>query len=137
MRPLLLPLCLLLSACAGPLPKADPQLAWVTLSTLPGNSFMAHSHDGVPATDGRYFQLQPGQHVLHMRLQFEVSAAGYALFTAAQTRTCLFALSYAGFAAGQQYQLKSGQQGYNGWVRLYDQQHKLLARAKQLRCGAV
>lgn len=126
---------LLLSACAGPLPRANPELAWVTLHGAPGDSLLAERRDGVAVTDGRYFQLTPGHHVLQLRLQFELPGGGFNGLSEPQTRSCMFAISYAGFAAGQRYLLKAGQHGYRGWVRLYDAQHQLLARGKQLRCG--
>jgi hypothetical protein len=136
MRPiLLLPSLLLLSACAGPLPSADPQQAWVTVQGAPGVSLMATRLNGLAVKDGRYFQLSPGPHTLQVRLQFELPGGGANGLSEPQTRSCLFALSYGHFAAGQSYRLRGGQQGYRGWVRLYDPQQQVLARGKQLRCG--
>jgi hypothetical protein len=138
MRPiLLLPSLLLLSACAGPLPSADPQQAWVTLHGAPGVSLMATRLNDRAVNDGRYFQLSPGAHTLQVRLQFELPGGGVHGLSEPQTRRCLFALHYAHFAAGQSYRLKGGQQGYRGWVRLYDSQQQVVARGKQLRCGGV
>jgi hypothetical protein len=134
---LLLPSLLLLSACAGPLPSADPQQAWVAVHGVPGVTLMAARLDDIAVNDGRYFQLSPGAHTLQVRLQFELPGGGANGLSEPQTRSCLFALSYAQFAAGQSYRLKGGQQGYRGWVRLYDRQQQVLARGKQVRCGAV
>lgn len=131
-RILLLPSLLLLSACAGPLPSADPQQAWVAVQGAPGDVLMAASLDGVAVQDGRYFQLSPGAHTLHVRLQFERQGGADGL-SEPQVRNCLFTLSYAHFAAGQFYRLKGAQQGLRGWVRLYDQQ-QVLARGKELSC---
>jgi hypothetical protein len=135
LRVLLPPSLVLLSACAGPLPRADPLQAWVAVQGAPGDSLMAARLDGLAVNDGRYFQLTPGAHTLQVRLQFELPGGGMNGLSESQTRSCIFAISYAHFAAAQPYRLKGGKQGYRGWVRLYDQQQRVLARGKELRCG--
>ncbi|WP_256966546.1 PA0061/PA0062 family lipoprotein, partial [Pseudomonas aeruginosa] len=75
MRPLtrLVPLALLLLAgCAGPLPQPDPQMAWVELRSAPANTLLAERLDGERLSDGRYFQVTPGRHVLEVRFQYEL-----------------------------------------------------------------
>jgi len=136
MRYPLLCLSVLLAACAGPLPSRDPQQAWVSLSTLPGQWLMADQLDSRSVNDGRYFQLRPGAHQLQVRLQFEVpSGRGGDGLASTHTRTCLLRLDYPAFVAGQGYVIKGGQQGYRPWARLYDEQRQVLARAKVRRCG--
>jgi hypothetical protein len=136
-RPLLA-CCLLLSACAGPLPEPDPQRAWVDLYSAPGDVLLAERLDRLSVNDGRYYQLTPGPHQLQLRLQFELPGAnGRKRLGDSTLRTCLFNLDYANFQAGQRYRVHAGQQGYRGWVRLYDAQRQLLARGRQSRCGAL
>lgn len=138
MSRVLLAICLLLSACAGPLPTPDQQLAWVDLYSAPGNLLSANRLDRLPVNDGRYYQLTPGPHQLQVRLQFELPGGnGREQFGGGEQRTCLFSLDYADFQAGQHYRINAGQQGYRGWVRLYDAQRQVLARGRQLRCGAL
>jgi hypothetical protein len=132
---LLLPGLALLSACAGPLPSADPQQAWVAVQGAPGDSLLAARQDGLAVNDGRYYQLTPGAHELQLRLQFELPSGGAGGLREPQTRSCLFSIRYAEFAAGQVYRIKGGQQGYRPWVRLYGPQQQVLARGRQLRCG--
>lgn len=128
--------CLLLTACAGPLPERDSQRAWVDLYTAPGNVLMADRLDRLPVRDGRYYQLTPGPHQLQLRLQYErPSGNGREQPGGGELRTCLFSLDYADFQAGQHYRINAGQQGYRSWVRLYDAQRQLLARGRELRCG--
>ena len=138
MRPaLLIPLLVLCGACAGPLPLPDPQQAWISLASRPGQLLMADRLDNRPVKDGRYFQVRPGAHELQVRLQFEVpGGGGIDGLAEPQTRTCLLRLHYAGFAAGQRYVLRAGEQGYRPWARLYDDQQHPLARARVQRCGA-
>ncbi|BCQ61521.1 hypothetical protein PBOI14_32710 [Pseudomonas sp. Boi14] len=93
---LLLPglgLVCLLSACAGPLPKADPQQAWIDLAPESPNDLLADSVDGKRLNDGRYFQVSPGQHRLRMALLKGANG------NSAQP-DCLGRLDYAGFQAG-------------------------------------
>jgi hypothetical protein len=130
--------CLLLAGCAGPLPERDPQQAWVDLYTTPGNLLSANRLDRLPVKDGRYYQLAPGPHQLQLRLQFELPGGnGSEQMGGGELRTCLFSIDYANFQAGQNYRINAGQQGYRGWVRLYDAQRQVLARGRQLRCGAL
>jgi hypothetical protein len=130
--------CLLLGACAGPLPEPDPLQAWVDVLGAPDNVLLAERLDRLPVKDGRYYQLPPGPHQLQLRLQFALPGAnGLDHSGAGSLRTCLFNLDYGHFQAGQRYTVNAGQQGYRGWVRLYDAQRQLLAHGRQLRCGAL
>lgn len=132
----LLASCLLLAACAGPLPEPDPRLAWVDLYTPAGNTLQAERLDRHPVNDGRYYQVTAGPHQLQLGLQFaRPSGNRREQFGDETTLTCQFTLDYANFQAGQRYRIKAGQQGYRGWVRLYDAQGRLIARGQQSRCG--
>ena len=48
---------LALAGCAGPLPQADPQQAWVSLYASAGYTLIAHKLDDKQTRDGRYFQV--------------------------------------------------------------------------------
>ena len=134
----LLACCLLLGACAGPLPERDSQQAWVEIYTEPGNVLLAERRDRLPVNDGRYYQLTPGAHSLQLRLQFDLpGGSGLNQSGGGSQRTCLFGLDYAKFQAGQSYRIAGGQRGYRGWVRLYDSQHQVLARGREVHCGAL
>ena len=66
----------LLSACATPLPPADPQQAWVAMRYTPGEMLMAEALDERVVHDGRYFSVPPGQHVLRVSYRYEVAGSG-------------------------------------------------------------
>lgn len=133
----LLLLLLLLSACAKALPAADPGKAWVDLYTVAGNQLSANAVDGLDWSHGRYFEIKPGKHRLQVRLQFDVGGGnGREHQGGGGTRTCMLALDYDNFEAGQKYRLKAGTMSRRGWLRLYDSQGNVLSRGKQLRCGA-
>ena len=132
-------LLLLLSSCAKALPAADPGKAWIYLYTIAGNQLSANAVDGLDWSQGRYFEVKPGPHRLQVRLQFDVSGGGNGREHSGGgggTRTCILALDYGNFAAGKKYLLKAGTISRRGWLRLYDEQGKVLSRGKQLRCGA-
>ena len=132
-------LLLLLSACNKTLPAADPDKAWVGLYTIAGNQLSANALDGRDWPEGRYFEVAPGPHRLQVRLQFDISGGGGGGREHAGgggTRTCILALEYANFEAGKNYRLKAGTHSRRGWLRLYDNQNRVLSRGKQLRCGA-
>jgi hypothetical protein len=137
MRPLLLATSLLsLGGCAM-LPTPDPSQAWVDLRTSETNTLQAAKVDASELEDDRYFQVSPGQHELHMRLQFDVAPTNIGPDSQGLERTCVLKLDYPEFAAGQRYNLVAGSIGFRPWAKLYDQQHQLLARAKEGRCGEV
>ena len=62
---------LLLSACAGPIPKADPSEAWIGLKEEAPNDLMAERVDGKRVDDGRFFEVPPGDHRLDVTLYEE------------------------------------------------------------------
>lgn len=127
---------LALSACASPVPPADPNQAWVELRSNAGSLLMADRLDGQRLSDGRYFQLAPGAHELQARLQFEVNGGG-GLDGAYEPRqvTCDIRLRYDNFVAGQRYRLEARPLQMKAQAWLYDAQRTVLARGKILRCG--
>lgn len=126
-----------LMACVGtPVPEADPQQAWVSLHSAPGDSLLASRLDGQRLSDGRYFQVTPGEHSLEARFQFERSARGGGDFGTQTTQvTCYVRVRYADFGAGQRYRMEARPLLMKAQVWLYDDQRQVLTRGDVLRCG--
>lgn len=138
MRALLIAAMLLLGACASPLPKPDPQQAWVDLYAPAGDLLMADRLDRKRWPDGRYFQVAPGAHELLVRLQFEASRGGGMGFTSEPLLlTCELRLRYDQFAAGQRYRVEARSMAMTAQAWLYDEQRNVLARGKVMRCGTA
>lgn len=127
---------LVLSACASPVPPADPSQAWVELRSTAGTLLMADRLDGQRLQDGRYFQVPAGAHELQARFQFEVNNGG-GLDGASEPRqvTCEIRLRHDNFVAGQRYRLEARPLQMKAQAWLYDEQRNVLARGKVLRCG--
>ena len=134
MRRLLLLACLLLAACAGPLPPKDANMAWVDMRTTGSNVLMADRLDGQRVNDGRYYQLTPGAHELLLRFQFEASRGAGLGGSESLTQTCMMRIRYEHFQAGQSYRVEARQVAMRGYGILYDAQRNVLARGKNLRC---
>ncbi|AVO53346.1 hypothetical protein [Ectopseudomonas mendocina] len=139
MRALLLaPALLMLGACASPLPKPDPQQAWVELYSTADTLLMADRLDDKRWPDGRYFQVPPGKHELETRFQFEVrGGGGLGMMSEPLRMTCEIRVRYDGFAAGQRYRLEARQMQMKAQAWLYDDQRNVLARGEVLRCGTA
>ncbi|KMN14131.1 lipoprotein [Pseudomonas weihenstephanensis] len=132
---LLLGMACLLSACVStPLPKPDPNLAWVDLETQTGKLVMAERLDHQRMTDGRYFQVSPGSHELMVRFDYEVFIGGMSQFSNPQERLCYITLNYADFQPGQRYRLQARSLGFNAYARLYSAEGKVLAQERQVNC---
>lgn len=132
---LLLGMACLLSACVStPLPKPDPNLAWVDLETQTGRLVMAERLDHQRMTDGRYFQVSPGSHELMVRFDYEVFIGGMSQFSNPQERLCYITLNYADFQPGQRYRLQARSLGFNAYARLYSAEGKVLAQERQVNC---
>ncbi|MFP6848303.1 MAG: hypothetical protein VCA57_06325 [Pseudomonas sp.] len=127
---------LVLSACASPVPPADPRQAWVDLRSNAGTLLMAERLDDQRLNDGRYFQVPAGAHELLARFQFDVSSGGgLDGFSEPREMTCEIRVRYANFAAGQRYQLEARPLQMKAQAWLYDEQRNVLARGKVMRCG--
>lgn len=132
---LLLGMACLLSACVStPLPKPDPNLAWVDLETQTGRLVMAERLDHQRMTDGRYFQVSPGSHELMVRFDYEVFIGGMSQFSNPQERLCYITLNYADFQPGQRYRLQARSLGFNAYARLYSAEGKVLAQERLVNC---
>lgn len=128
---------LLLGACASPLPKPDPQQAWVDLYSPAGTLLMADRVDRERWPDGRYFQVGPGAHELLTRFQFEASRGGMGINSEPLLLTCEIRLRYDDFAAGQRYRVEARSMAMTAQAWLYDEQRNVLARGKVMRCGTA
>ena len=130
-------LLLLLGGCAAPLPKADPQQAWIELYAPAGDLLMADRLDRERWPDGRYFQVGPGAHELLVRLQFEASRGGMGIDSEPLLLTCELRLRYDQFAAGRRYRIEARSMAMTAQAWLYDEQRNVLARARVMRCGTA
>ncbi|SFQ06661.1 hypothetical protein SAMN03159489_02438 [Pseudomonas sp. NFPP07] len=130
-KPLLLipalSLVLLLSACAGPMPKADPNEAWISLEEEGSSDLMAERVDGKNVDDGRYFEVQPGAHRLDVTLFEEVGGDSNQV-------DCRGQVSYPSFKAGEHYKLVESTLGTEVRARLYDGEGKQVASVRDFEC---
>ncbi|WDG53922.1 hypothetical protein [Pseudomonas chlororaphis] len=130
-KPLLLipalSLVLLLSACAGPMPKADPNEAWISLEEEGSSDLLAERVDGKNVDDGRYFQVQPGAHRLDVTLFEEVGGDSNQV-------DCRGQVSYPSFKAGEHYKLVESTLGTEVRARLYDGEGKQVASVRDFEC---
>jgi hypothetical protein len=126
---------LFLSACAAPLPPFDPGLAWVELQSSAGTMLMAERLNGERLNDGRFFQVPGGTHELLVRFQYEVNRGGIGIDAEPRQITCQIRLRHDNFVAGQRYRIEARPLAMKAQAWLYDEQHRLLARGKVLRCG--
>lgn len=135
----LLPTVLLLNlgGCSLIMPSHDPDQAWVDLDQPEKHALQAASVDRQPMEDDRYFQVTPGSHELEVRFSFDVDGHDIGPQREAMTRTCLLKLDYPAFSAGQRYELKAGGIGFRPWARLYTEDNREVARARESRCGDV
>ncbi|MDF9617806.1 hypothetical protein P5705_09145 [Pseudomonas entomophila] len=123
----------LLSGCST-LPDPDPKQAWIDLA--PGNNDSLHAVqvDERDWADTRYFEVQPGNHELTVRYQFPVAPGNIGAVDEPLWRDCQLNLTFKDFTAGQRYQMQAGSIGFRPWVKLYDQQQKLLGQGEPAGC---
>ncbi|RON53364.1 hypothetical protein BK666_00980 [Pseudomonas frederiksbergensis] len=128
---LLLPglgLMCLLSACAGPMPKADPSEAFIGLEQPGSADLLAQRIDGQQVSDGRYFEVKPGAHRLDMTL---ISGAdGNSL-----DLNCTGRLNYSEFKAGEHYQINASSEGLKAGVSLMDSHGNQVAQSRGFLCS--
>ena len=130
-KPLLLipslSLVLLLSACAGPMPKQDPAQAWIDLKEEGTSDLMAERVDGKNTRDGRYFEVTPGAHRLDVTL--------YEGATGDQNQVdCQGDVQYKAFKAGEHYQLIKSSLGPEISATLMDSSGKEVAHTADFTC---
>ncbi|HEY0289391.1 MAG TPA: hypothetical protein VGC62_20690 [Pseudomonas sp.] len=117
----------LLCACAGPMPKADPNEAWIGLQEEPSATLMAQSLDGKRLDDGRYFDVKPGSHTLDLNLIVEGNGDDNPI-------NCETGITFSSFKAGQHYTLIESSIGEEYRVKLEDAQGKQLGHSHDFTC---
>src|SRR5471032_1044016 len=131
LKPLLLvpglSLVCLLSACAGPVPKADPSEAWIGLKQPNSADLVAERIDGKEVNDGRYFEVEPGAHHLDMKL-FSGADGG------STDLNCAGRLDYSQFKAGEHYHLEASSEGEKARVNLMDSHGNQVAQSRNFSC---
>ncbi|MGF6114016.1 hypothetical protein HKK52_13045 [Pseudomonas sp. ADAK2] len=131
LKPLLLipglSLVCLLSACAGPMPKPDPGMAWIGLQEEAPNDMLAERVDGKRIDDGRFFEVAPGAHDLAVTL-FEMPSGD------SNQEDCEGKVSYPQFKAGEHYQLVESSLGEEVRARLEDSHGKQVAQTGDFQC---
>jgi len=120
-------LAVLLSACAGPLPKADPSEAWIGLQDEAPNDLLAEKVDGKSINDGRFFEVTPGAHKLDVML-VEISVGD------GNQEDCSGQVSYQQFRAGEHYKLVESSLGQEVSARLVDSHGKEVAHTGDFQC---
>lgn len=124
---------LILSGCAG-LPAPDPNQAWIDLTPHSDESLHAIEVDERAWADRRYFEVSPGSHELTVRYQFPVAPGNIGPVSEPLWRDCQLNVKYKDFNAGQRYQLEAGSIGLNPWVKLYDDQRRLVGKGSSAGC---
>jgi hypothetical protein len=131
-KPLLLipslSLVCLLSACAGPMPKADPSEAFIGLEQPGSDDLLAQRVDGRNVNDGRYFEVKPGAHRLDMTLISGADGNSADL-------NCMGRLDYSGFKAGEHYQIDASSEGLKAGVSLVDSHGNQVAQSNSFKCS--
>jgi hypothetical protein len=123
----MLSLVAVLSACAGPMPKADPSEAWIGLQEEPAGVLMAEDLDGKRLNDGRYFDVKPGAHTLDLSLIVEGNGDDGQM-------NCQAAIRFNQFKAGARYKLVESSLGEEYRVKLEDSQGHPLGHSKDFTC---
>ncbi|WP_295485401.1 hypothetical protein [uncultured Pseudomonas sp.] len=123
----------LLGACST-LPDPDPNQAWVDLAPGDDTSLHAVQVDERDWSDNRYFEVPPGRHELTVRYQFPVSPSNIGPVAEPLWRDCQLNLTFKDFNAGQRYRLQAGSIGLRPWVKLYDEQQKLMGQGEPAGC---
>ncbi|MBJ9974522.1 hypothetical protein IAE35_08100 [Pseudomonas sp. S75] len=125
--------CALLAACST-LPDPDPSQAWVDLAPGDATSLHAVQVDERDWADERYFEVPPGNHELTVRYRFPVAPSNIGAVDEPLWRDCQLNLSFKDFNAGQRYSLQAGTIGFRPWVKLYDEQRKLMSQGEPAGC---
>jgi hypothetical protein len=116
-----------LSACAGPMPKADPSEAWIGLQEEPSGVLMAEDLDGKRLNDGRYFDVKPGAHRLDVELIVEGNGDDGQM-------NCEAGIRFDQFRAGGHYTLVESSLGEEYRVKLEDSSGHQIGHSKDFTC---
>ncbi|WP_346830380.1 hypothetical protein ABDX87_25510 [Pseudomonas abietaniphila] len=123
----MLGLVAVLSACAGPMPKAGPSEAWIGLQEEPSGVLMAEDLDGKRLNDGRYFDVKPGAHTLDVDLIVEGSGDDGQM-------NCEAGIRFDQFKAGEHYKLVESSLGEEYRVKLEDSSGHQIGHSKDFTC---
>lgn len=126
----MLSLVALLSACAGPMPKADPSEAWISFQEEPQGTLLAEDVDGKRLNDGRYFEVTPGAHKLDMTL-FVAGGPGDS-----NQEDCRARVNFDQFKAGEHYTLVESSLGQEYRASLVDSHGKQVSKTQDFTCMA-
>ncbi|BDM22298.1 DUF2057 domain-containing protein [Pseudomonas sp. LRP2-20] len=119
----------ILGGCAGQMPKASLEEAWVSLKEEPMTTVMAETVDGKRLNDGRYFEVSAGNHTLGATLFVEGEGDS-------NGATCNASVTYKDFKAGKHYTLVESSLGQEYKVTLYNSADKPLAQSSDINCMA-
>ncbi|BBP77476.1 hypothetical protein CCU68_25740 [Pseudomonas gingeri NCPPB 3146 = LMG 5327] len=117
----------LLSACAGPVPKADPSQAWIGLQGESSDDLLAERVDGKRVDDGRYFEVTPGKHNLEVTLIQGANGDD-------DQPECSGHVVYDQFKAGRQYHLVESGSGTDVGAVLMNDHGKQVAESHLFSC---
>lgn len=120
---------LILAGCAGPMPKASPDEAWVSLREEPATTLMAETLDGQRLHDGRFFEVPAGKHRLGATLFVEGDGDS-------NGEICNASVAYDTFKAGGHYTLVESSLGQTYTLTLYNKANKELAQTSETSCMA-
>jgi len=120
-------LALLLSACAGPMPKADPSEAWIGLQNEAPNDMLAEKVDGQKIDDGRFFEVPPGAHKLDVMLVEMPWGDG-------NQQDCSGEVSFNQFKAGKRYHLVESGSGVDVGAELVNDHGVTVAQSRKFSC---
>jgi len=134
MRPLFAASTLMLLSACSTLPDPDPNQAWVDLTPVDETSLHAVQVDERDWADTRYFEVAPGSHELTVRYQFPVTPSNIGPVDEPLWRDCQVKLTFKDFGAGQRYQLHAGSIGFRPWIKLYDDQQKMVGQGLPAGC---
>lgn len=118
-----------LAGCAGPMPKASPDEAWVSLREEPTTTLMAETLDGKRLGDGRYFEVPKGQHTLGSTLYVEGDGDS-------NGSACNANVIYKDFKPGKHYTLVESSLGQQYMLTLYNSANKPVAQTSDIDCMA-
>lgn len=118
-----------LGGCAGPMPKASPDEAWVSLREEPTTTLMAETLDGKRLDDGRYFEVPKGQHTLGSTMFVEGDGDS-------NGSSCNANVTYKDFKPGKRYTLVESSLGQQYMLTLYNSANKPLAHSADIDCMA-
>ncbi len=127
----------LVAGCQAPMPMANPEKAWVSLSTPFPNDrlLLAERLDKQRLSDGRFFEVAPGSHELIVRFDYEVSGGGGSgMMDGPSVRVCYLTINYGHFEAGQRYVLEARSMALTPEARLYSAKREIVAQMSDFYC---